>query len=147
MATSYHAPRDQTKCCTFSGAYQICGCVCRSHRTQQDTKIYRSTASWRGRCGLPSAPTVHHYPDQHITGVWRILNVQGLFPIKSEVEVTVTVHIVVCCTNFTLDSDSHLDFLKRNNSTGGVCGRPSSVVTRVPTEKRQSPGLLASRWG
>ena len=44
------------------------------------------------------------------------VNVLGLFPIKFETEVTVTVHRVVRCTNFVADSDSHLDRLKRNNS-------------------------------
>lgn len=39
-----------------------------------------------------------------------------LFPLKSEVEVTVTGHAAVCCTNFALAGDSHLGSLKRNNS-------------------------------
>ena len=39
-----------------------------------------------------------------------------MFLIKLEAEVTVTVHRVLRCTNFVVDSDRHLDRLNRNKS-------------------------------
>ena len=50
----------------------------------------------------------------------EVFNTLGLFPIKFEAEVTVTVHRVVRCTNFVADSDSHLD-CSRNNSITQRC--------------------------
>ena len=75
----------------------------------------------------------------------EVFNTLGLFPIKFEAEVTVTVHRVVRCTNFVADSDSHLD-RSRNNSTHDLALKSTTAMLHCLLPQR-AVGLLHAWLG